>query len=112
MLQVILVILGLLSIIKGKYKVSKTRVINKPISTYFGLVAIAYGIAISFIPETLIYGISFWVSLLVVSVILITKGEVVAPDKVESKTPETKRNTIILWIAIIVIAGLFYFSIK
>ncbi|OHA84390.1 MAG: hypothetical protein A2937_01470 [Candidatus Yonathbacteria bacterium RIFCSPLOWO2_01_FULL_47_33b] len=112
MLQVILVIFGILILIKGKLKVSDTKVISRPQSTYWGLVVLAYAVGLNFVPETLVYGIVFWISLLVVSITFVVKGETIAGVDITTKPTETKRNAMILLGFVVVLVVLFVYVWK
>jgi len=113
MIQILLIIIGLLVLVKGKLKVSDTKEITRPQSIYWGLVLIGYGIASSFIPTTkLIYSLIFYISLVVVSAIFISKGKTIASDGVVVKSSNTKRNVIILLIFVAILITAFYLFYK
>ena len=51
MVQILLIGIGILILIKGNLKVSDTKEIVRPQSIYWGLIVIAYGIAVSFLKK-------------------------------------------------------------
>jgi len=112
MVQVLLIILGLFLLIKGKIKVSDTREIERPASIYWGIIIIIYGIAVSFLPDQLTYAILFYASLLLISAIFVIKGKKIITQDASAKASDTKRNLIILLVFIAIIVAIFYFTFR
>ena len=81
MVQALLIIIGLVVLVKGNFKASKTKEIVRPQSIYLGLVFIGYGIASAFVPTTkIIYSLVFYASLIVIALIFAAKGKKITPD--------------------------------
>jgi len=113
MIQVALILIGLFILIKGNLKVSDNKEIVRPQSIYWGLIIIIYGIVCGFLPTTqIIYGLIFWISLLLISIIFVMKGKMITSSEAVIKSTDTKRNLIILLIFIGIVAAVSYFFLK
>ncbi|OGZ57260.1 MAG: hypothetical protein A3B96_02870 [Candidatus Spechtbacteria bacterium RIFCSPHIGHO2_02_FULL_43_15b] len=109
MVQILLIGIGILILIKGNLKVSYTKEIVRPQSIYWGLIVIAYGIAVSFLPNQLIYSLIFYVSLILISAIFLVKGKTIASSEAIIKSTNAKRNLIILLVFGVIVVAVFYF---
>jgi hypothetical protein len=112
MVQILLIAFGLFILIKGNLKVSDNKEIVRPQSIYWGLIIIAYGIILTFLPNTLMYGLIFYASLIIISLIFLIKGKTIGSSDATLKATDTKRNLIILLIFLAIIVAIFYFFFK
>ncbi len=112
MVQILLIGIGILIIIKGNLKVSDTKEIVRPQSIYWGLIVIIYGIAVSFLPDQLIYSLIFYSSFILILTIFLIKGRTIASSEAIAKSKDTKRNLIILLVFIAIVVTVFYFFLK
>jgi hypothetical protein len=112
MVQILLIGLGILILIKGSLKVSDTKEMVRPQSIYWGLIVIAYGIAVSFLPDQLIYSLVFYASLILISIIFLAKGKTIASPEAAVKSTDTKRNLIILLVFIAIVVAISYFVLR
>jgi len=112
MVQILLIVLGLFILIKGNLKVSDTKEIVRPQSIYLGSIVIAYGIAVSFLPDQLIYSLIFYASLILILAIFLIKGKTITSSEAIVKSTNTKRNLIILLVFIAIVVAVFYFFLK
>ncbi len=107
MIQVLLVLFGLYCLITGKLKISSKKEIERPISTYFGLMFIAYAIGINYLPTGIIYEISFYGSLVLFSILLISQGNKVKITEEEGS--KMRRNTGILIGFVVLLIAIFVY---
>ena len=112
MIQIVLIGIGLFVLAKKRIKISDTKSIARPQTVYLGLIIIAYGVAVFFLPTNLIYYVALFASLLGISAIFIAKGEPITSSEITTKPTDTKRNALILliFVAIIAIVGYLYWS--
>ena len=112
MVQILLIILGLFILIKGRLRVSDTKEIERPGSIYWGIIIIAYGIAVYFLPDELLYTVLFYASLLIISAIFVIRGKKITAPDVSKKASDTKRNLIILLVFIAIMVAVAYFVLR
>lgn len=114
MIDILLIIIGLFILIKGRLKVSDTKEVVRPQSTFWGLIMIGYGIVLGFFLETtkLVYSLIFFGSLIVISLIFVIKGKTITSSSAIESSKKTKRNLIILLVFIAIIVAVFYFFFK
>ncbi len=109
MIQIILIVAGLALLILGKLKVSNTKTVSRPLSIYWGVILIAYGVALRYLPETLTANLAFYGSLLIISFIFISKSNTVPQSEVTASSKGSLRNLIILIIfGALLIAGVYF----
>lgn len=109
MLQIILIILGIGVIVKGRLKVSDAKVITRPLSIYLGFLFMLYGVGMGLVPEVILYQVIFYTSLVVIAGMIISMGESIAPTEVTTKPSETGRNVVILVIFVVLVITIFYY---
>ena len=114
MIDILLIIIGLFILIRGRLKVSDTKEVVRPQSIYWGLIMIAYGIFLGFFMETitLIYDLIFFGSLIAISLFFMVKGKPIISSSAVESSKKTKGNLIILLVFIAIIVVVFYFSLK
>lgn len=109
MLQILLIGLGLYILIKGNIKITDTREIVRPQSAYLALIMFAYGIANSFLPDNQpVYLLMLYGSLMLISAVFVIKGGRVTSNEAIVQSVNTKRNVIILLVAIAIMVAILY----
>lgn len=109
MLQIILFIAGLISLIKGKIKVSSDKEIVRPHSVYLGIIFIICALALSFLQIEMPYNFIIFVFPILVTIFFAAKGKTIDTPEAIKEKKETKRNLIILLAFILVVVAVFYF---
>ena len=109
MVQILLIVFGFIILLKGSLKISDTKKLTRPRSTYLGLLVLAYGVSqYFFISDALIYSLVFYVSLILLSLIIVSGAENVSPVSNTSSSSSNNRNWLIFIGFIIVVALVWY----
>jgi len=78
MLQIVLMIIGVYILAKGKIKISSNRELSRPLSTYFGIIVIIWS-ALMFLDTGVgfgaVYYLILWISLILISFIFLSKSK-------------------------------------
>lgn len=104
MIQIMLIGIGLFLLLRGRIKVTDTKVLARPKSIYLGVIIIAYGLAVFLLPQELLYYAIFFASLLAIASFFVLKAEHVESVQASKKSSDTKRNLLILLAFIALVA--------
>lgn len=84
MLQIVLMIIGVYILAKGKIKISSDRELSRPLSTYFGIIVIIWS-ALMFLDTGVgfreIYYLILWISLILISFIFLSKSKKISSEE-------------------------------
>lgn len=109
MVQILLIVVGLFILLKGSLKISDTKQLTRPRATYLGLLVLAYGVSqYFFISDTFLYGLVFYASLILLSLIIASGAENVPSVSSTTSSSANKRNWLIFIGFIIVVALVWY----
>lgn len=80
-------------------------------STYWGIVLLAYGIGLWFLPSQstgFVAQAVFWVTLVLISLFFLMKGRHIDTPQAAEQNTQTKRNALILLGFVVLVAAVFY----